>query len=40
MDVNVPSHGQRKEEVFSNMREPVVSMVKVLPADEKPAGHL
>ena len=31
---------QRMEEVSSSMREPVVWMVKVLRAEEKPAGHL
>ena len=31
---------QRMEEVSSSMQEPVVWMVKVLRAEEKPAGHL
>ena len=46
----MPSHGQKSkdksldssemEEVSSSMQEPVVWMVKVLRAEEKPAGHL
>ena len=31
---------QRKEEMSSSIREPVVWMVKVLPAEEKPVGNL
>ena len=31
---------QRKEEVSSSIREPIVWMARVLPVEEKPAGHL